>query len=556
MKFRHQLIRYILLLFLICLTGCSGHKYLELMTSETITEYQGKQTNHIESWPQSTTASLLRDCNKNAPKNALTAVNILSCNNELLGRDGLTLQQQNQALNNYNQALSIVLTFAFQQSDTEHLKIKLDSLDNTYKPEQLTLLSELQVLDTKLQYRVFGDIGVLAIGKRKNKQKHDDKFYPLEGIFRSVNFLYKSARQERNQLTIHLTFAVVSEPTYINKGAHRYTQKYSPAAAYLELIENANIDQFSLVGLVRAAKAEFRRGIFAIEPISTSKVPLIMTHGLNSDPLIWRYLTIALLNDPELSQKFQIWHYYYPSGPPPFFTAMKLRHRLASLLASINNPDLSKKAVFVGHSMGGIITHLLTCDSGYALWDSAFTERPDELKEEFNPELEEIFIFKPTFQDNTVFFLDTPHLGSNVATSPIGYISSWLVNLPHSFSKAFSAFTQRIGLNKITAAMQRYSAGPNSIQVLRPGHPMMQALSRLPVAGSAYSIIGSDNENTTCIPLQDCQNISDSVVDYNSAHFPDAEQEIIVQSNHNSFKSDKAIHFIKEKLKKMELPKQ
>nr|WP_306288376.1 hypothetical protein [Pseudoalteromonas sp. WY3] len=56
-----------------------------------------------------------------------------------------------------------------------------------------------------------------------------------------------------------------------------------------------------------------------------------MIHGLNSDPLIWRYLTMAILNDAVLSQRYQIWHVYYPSGPPPFFNAMRVRHLLSEL---------------------------------------------------------------------------------------------------------------------------------------------------------------------------------------------------------------------------------
>jgi pimeloyl-ACP methyl ester carboxylesterase len=544
----YQLILLSLLLFAI--SGCSSSQYYNTVQIDTILERDSSQLGKLSSWSNQSIHALFEQCFTVQIQSVWSAANVLSCNNELLGRPDLDEIQRRDAINHYNQALSTLVKLALQKTKSQHLNITLKTLDEAYAVEQFLLLSEIQVLDEKLQFKEFGELGVLAIAERRNTQKGQDKFYPLEGIFRSVNFLFDSISYTNNAATINLTYQVLSAPTYISKGENSYVQKYSPSAAFLGLIEKADINGLSLLGLIQAAKTEFRRGIFAIEPISENKIPLIMTHGLNSDPLIWRHLTMALLNDPEINKHFQIWHFYYPSGPPPFFTSMKLRKRLMDLVNTIPNPKLTEKAVFIGHSMGGIITHLLTSESNYALWDSAFVARPEILVDEPNPELENIFIFSPVFTDNTVFFLDTPHLGSEVAASTIGYISSWLISLPYSFSNLFGSFTQRIGFDKLTPAMQPFISGPNSIQVLRPGHPMIQTLSELPVAGRAYSIIGSQDA-LDCSDPDDCNNISDSVVNYSSAHFPSAEQEIIVHSTHNSFDSEQGIEFIRQKLRNM-----
>lgn len=89
---------------------------------------------------------------------------------------------------------------------------------------------------------------------------------------------------------------------------------------------------------------------------------------------------MALLNDKQLYEKFQIWHVYYPSGPPPFFNAMRIRNELNELLHQLNAKDLSSKVVIIGHSMGGIISRTLSTDSKDKLWNITFTDSYNDLR--------------------------------------------------------------------------------------------------------------------------------------------------------------------------------
>jgi hypothetical protein len=165
--------------------------------------------------------------------------------------------------------------------------------------------------------------------------------------------------------------------------------------------------------------------------------------------------------------------------------------------------------------------------------------------------LKDIFVFSPIFEEATVFFLDTPHRGSNIATSLIGSIGSAFVTLPDNFKNIFKRFIDRVGIEKITSAMQPFLVGhgPNSVQVLRPGHPLMEALVELPIQGESYSIIGS-NSKLICKHQVDCDQISDGIVSYVSAYLEDAADTIIVKSSHDSFKNPEAISFILDKLKR------
>ncbi|MCL1148834.1 esterase/lipase family protein [Shewanella ulleungensis] len=499
----------------------------------------------LPTWNNLDNADVAKQCQQFAFIN--NSIIALSCANTLLTRNNLSTQEKNQAVELYNHSLQQLVNLVLQQRTLDNLVVKVNGLNLAKQKHRLVLTSAFNILEPRLKVTEFGELGVLAIRERDNTKKGQDKFYPSEGIFRSVNFQFDSLTVHNGKYVLKLHAAELSSATDITKGNNQYQQKYSPAAAYLSLLQKADIDNFSVIGVIHAAKAEFRRGVFAVEPISTTKIPIIMIHGLNSDPIIWRYLTMVLLNDQQLSNHFQIWHLYYPSGPPPFFTSMKLKQSIDDLLSSINQPNFTDDAVFIGHSMGGIVTNVLTTDSEYALWDAAFIDRPEMFEEKPDRDLENIFIFKPIFKHNTVFFLDTPHRGSEVATSTIGYFSSALVNLPQSFLGLFQNFTSKIGLEKMTKAMQPFMEGPNSIQVLRPGHPLMNALNELPIAGEAYSIIGTEND-LHCLSDSDCSNISDGVVNYNSAHIDQAKEDIIVPSTHNSFQSEQAIEFIKSKL--------
>ena len=83
--------------------------------------------------------------------------------------------------------------------------------------------------------------------------------------------------------------------------------------------------------------------------------------------------------------------------------------------------------------MGGVIAKLLATKADFELWDAAFTKRPSEVIKPENIPVKDIFMFEPVFENNTVFFLDTPFKGSEVANSAIGYIGAFLVSLPSEY---------------------------------------------------------------------------------------------------------------------------
>lgn len=475
-------------------------------------------------------------------------VESLHCANELLSRRGLSSALQQFALQSYNNSLNKLIR-AQRSGLLQNEKIII-SYDN---PEQFTLAQDIIALDTRLTPSILGEIGIPITIERNNTETGSDKYLPLEGIFEDAGITLSSFELFEDKKLLHITLQVhcASTKKLVTLGSNDYTIRHSPSSAYLSLIEQADIDNYSWLGFVSAAQAEKRRGIFAINGLSSTKIPVIMIHGLNSDPLIWRHLTTAMLNDPALVAKYQIWHVYYPSGPPPFYNAALLRSNIRELLHDIGNPELNKQAVIVGHSMGGLVANLLTTNTDYKLWDATFKQRPEYVVSKQDTLVKDIFTFEPIFEKNTVFFLDTPFKGSDVANSFIGQLGAFLISLPQDFTLIFKRFLGRVGPDILTEKMRPFliDFGPSSVQVLRPGHPLMDALYKLPIKGEAYAIIGSNSGILDCEQNNDCRGISDGVVSYDSANYSHAVERIIVKSSHDSYKSVSAIEFILKKLR-------
>lgn len=462
-------------------------------------------------------------------------------------------ESKSKIIPHYNAALLQILT---SQSDlisftAPHIQVQTepDRLGQVF--EEIYLTANMQNKEALLQPEVFSGIGITAVAYRRNTYEIDDHEYPLEGIYRPITFYVHKVSISAQDLLIHIKG---KRMTSHNRNTLYQSQlAYAPAAAFLTLINKADIDKSSFIGLLTAERAEHRFGIFAIQEFSPNKTPLLMIHGLNSSPLIWRKLTMAVMNDEALNKRYQIWHAFYPSGPPPFYNAMRLRKRLKTMMGRFHQSDYAGQSLsIIGHSMGGIIAKTFAVDTGQQLWDTAFSKSPQDMASvlESNPQMQDIFIFSPPARLNNVFFLDTPHRGSEMASSWIGRLGAGLINLPSNFTNMFADVVEKFGIETITPPMRPFLAthGPNSIEVLRPDHPLMNKLNRFPLPERTWSIVGSDNE-LHCAG-HTCLTISDGVVSWTSATLnQQANEEIIVASNHDSFNNDTAIEFILAKLR-------
>ncbi|MFC4700507.1 esterase/lipase family protein [Glaciecola siphonariae] len=474
----------------------------------------------------------------------------LMCYQSVLARDNQTATRRELATAALNKLVGVVLSIHQslppQEATFGDLQIRL--LNNHYGYQHFYQVEKMRSQDPRLPITISGELGVPLVANRPNIGVLADKHYPAEGLFHGVSLVLERVEFGDEAIEIDLRL-IDTDKEYVRYAKQKYRARFSPNAAYLVLIENATLDDLRFTGFVNPEAVEARMGIFAITPVDRSKTPLLMIHGLNSDPLIWRHLTNEVLSSPELNHRYQVLHAFYASGTPPFYNAMRLRRELNHYIDYFNITTDEQSLVVIGHSMGGIIGNTMVSDSSYEIWDAAFKLRPDKLTSAYSDQIKEVFVFKPFFDYNQIFFIDTPHRGSATAQSFVGFLGSSLVTLPQNVVALFSGFVQEVGFDNLTERMRPFlGASPaNSIEALRPGHPLTDTLSDLPIKGDAFSIIGSNGE-LACESEFQCMRITDGVVDYVSALHPQSKRRLIVPSRHDSYQHPEAIQFILQSL--------
>ncbi|MCF6312537.1 MAG: alpha/beta hydrolase [Verrucomicrobiales bacterium] len=298
-----------------------------------------------------------------------------------------------------------------------------------------------------------------------------------------------------------------------------------------------------LTGFFKADQRAATSGVFLLEPYDPDRIPVILVHGLVSVPMIWRSMIPDLLSDPEIAKRYQFMVFTYPSSYSIGESALLFRENLAALRAKYDpegNHALSKDTVLIGHSMGGVLSHLMTADFGDRIWDQVSDVPLEQTK--FSPQakkkLRELAFFEPDPAVNRVIYIAAPHRGAKLALTNLPNLLSNLVKLPGNVLSTTTSFLAEPALRDLKIPMSKKLT---SIQSLRPDAPITLAMDKAPYRkGVVYhSIIGDKGKG-------DSPESSDGVVEYWSSHQEGAASEIIVPTGHGgSYKHPKASAEIK-----------
>lgn len=290
-------------------------------------------------------------------------------------------------------------------------------------------------------------------------------------------------------------------------------------------------------------------GLYLYEPYDPNRIPVVLIHGLISVPMIWRDIVPEMLSDPEISKRYQLVVFGYPSGLPIVESAQLLRERLAEMRQDLDpngNDPLSRNMVVAGHSMGGILTHTLVVDMGDHLWrqfneTSTIDELPiEDWKKE---ELRKLVYFEPDPAVQRAFYFSAPHRGAHMAEKGIAESLSQLAKLPSHMMQESSLLLEPDVCTR-PQVKQLLHKKVTSAQSLVPGAPMVSALDKAPYRkGVIYHSVMGDRG------LGDTPNSSDGVVEYWSSHQSGAASELIVPTDHGSYKHPRAIEELKRVLR-------
>lgn len=321
-------------------------------------------------------------------------------------------------------------------------------------------------------------------------------------------------------------------------------------APYAVLLNHTEMSSglFGLKALFNTTDYDHATGLYQVEPWREDQIPLIFVHGLASSPVTWLKVFNEFTADPQLQKTYQLMAFRYPTGYPIGRNATSLRHRLREMRKSVdpdhNNPAI-KKAVLVGHSMGGILSNLQIRSSGEQV-RKLYVDRPiDQLDidDERKRQLKEMAHFDADPNIRRAVFIASPHRGSKIADNPLGRLGSWLIRLPLDVVTLGLTGRRIQGVTALGEGL--LNTGNDSIKTLQPDNPVLATTLELPLGPGVryHSIIG--NHRMTA-PLEES---SDTVVAYWSAHLDDATSEKVVDATHlNILRDDEAIEELRRLL--------
>ena len=318
-----------------------------------------------------------------------------------------------------------------------------------------------------------------------------------------------------------------------------------PLAADFECPTTAGLGKQSFVrnalgGLFRPGRFMDSAGLYAHEPYRRDKIPVILVHGLMSDPHIWKETVVSIMADPVLGKKYQCWFYIYPTGLPIARSSRILREGLTNAVKAVD-PERDDanlhQLVLVGHSMGGLVSRMQIIDSGLAFWNTWFTRPPEQvpLDGQTGASMKRSLLFSANPDIKRVIYIAVPHRGADLADGWVGKLGSRLIRYPqqivHIVTSVATLDVEMINPDRLS--LRRL--GARSIDNLSTTHPMIRALQDRPMKTPHHSIIGV--RNTTGDPSDS----SDGYVPYKSSHLDTALTEKLVPYGHCCTRSTESV---------------
>jgi pimeloyl-ACP methyl ester carboxylesterase len=301
------------------------------------------------------------------------------------------------------------------------------------------------------------------------------------------------------------------------------------------LLNESPVWKFSLRGLLEGNSAVTENRLLTIMQPTRGRIPVVFVHGTASNPAYWAEMFNSLLGDPDLRADMQYWFFQYASGNPILYSAMTLRRELRRTLDELDpqgtDPAL-RQVILVGHSQGGLLVRLLTCD-GSVDWFEKATGTPlaeAGLATADEALLREAFDFRAFPEVTRAVFVSTPHKGSFRADTWYGRWIAKFISLPVQLSNLVQGqhASQRLELPEGMGGRL-----PTALDNMNPASPLLARLAETPPAPGValHSIVcigDADPADAAAVAAA-----NDGVVEYSSAHYERAGSERLIPWHHS-----------------------
>ena len=253
------------------------------------------------------------------------------------------------------------------------------------------------------------------------------------------------------------------------------TDVSTPLARYLS---NKDLSLLDTWGYLRPDRADKISGLYMVQPYDPDRIPVLMVHGVWSSPMTWMEMFNDLQADPEIRR------------------------------------------------MGGLISQMLTINSGNKLWSSVSNRPVESLKAnaEVKSDIRRVFFFESNPSVDRIVTIASPYNGSSLSNRFTQWLSGSLVWLPaktYQLSRVIfeqddkswwdSFATQRTSMDSLTKQS-------GVLRLIRE--------TRVPDDVKHHNIVGIKRGSSQA-------NWTDGVVAYRSAHCADASSEKIVRASHS-----------------------
>lgn len=395
-----------------------------------------------------------------------------------------------------------------------------DANPGIYSPARLESVRPAREVPRKLMANWFEETGAGAPLSPKwyqSKESGIDRFVPSRGYIEPLTAVLAFSGPAKPGAP-RLATLTAYDPTAVGRvrlGNAEYPLAADFTAPIVDRTRDISELRLALGGLFRPDASD--ASLVMLQPYDSKRIPVVLVHGLNSHPRMWRNVINDLNADPQLRGKFQYWVFQYPSGWPISYSAMRLREELAAL-SRIVGPQ--QDMVFVGHSMGGLLSRMQVISPGRSLWDEVLGDDADKVHATMPADhiVKRSLIFQSNKQIGRVVFICVPHRGSGLADMTFAGMFNSLIRLPGRVVTAVSDLPEAVMENRPVT----------SIAGLSPGNPLFTALEKTPIEVPHHSIIGDRGRG-------DSPNSSDGVVPFSSSHLASAESELIVPGPHGSY---------------------
>jgi pimeloyl-ACP methyl ester carboxylesterase len=437
------------------------------------------------------------------------------------------------------------------------LRLRVNLESSPWKAEdihELLLASDYEVTGLPTRSYQYG-LGTPLIGIRKAAPAAEgpapsgpERFLPAEMAFPLTAFLHPDSRlraapAEANtsrDCTLDLIDPVAIRSVKFRLGQQDYALGIEAdfTKPLATMWSRTDVGKVRWAGFLRPSAALERSGLTLLRPYEPDKIPVVMVHGLMSSPLAWIPMINELLRDPAIQKRYQFLLYMYPTGVPVPIAASYLRDALIDARRQFDPQGTSptfRRMVLLGHSMGGLLSHAVSVDSGNCFWEINSERAFDQIvgPPEVLNELRHYTFFEALPFVERVVFLATPHRGSELARRTIGRVGSSLIAEPDHYSGLLSRLVKD---NDGDLDPRQFRRLPTSIETLEVDSDVLLALLRMrPRPGVTYhSIIGANRPGPAA-------KTTDGVVPYRSSHLEGVASERVVRSDHSVQKDPEAI---------------